>query len=261
MILPLYIVNAFTRHMFGGNPAAVCPLDNWLTDNQMQQIAAQHNLSETAFFVGSDNEFHIRWFTPQTEVALCGHATLASAFVIFSQPDMLSKQIHFTSHSGALSVTHKNELFTLDFPAQPPRAVPVDPDIAKALGAAPSAMLTGEDLLLVFDHETDVAQLKPDFAALKSLSYRGILATAPGDQNDFVCRFFAPAVGIDEDPVTGSAFTKLAPYWCQRLEKSVLRARQISARGGDVICELIDDRVHISGAAVLYAKGEIFLQD
>jgi len=261
MILPVYFVNAFTQQLFGGNPAAVCPLDNWLPDAQMQQMAAQHNLSETAFFVGSGSEFHIRWFTPLTEVALCGHATLASAFVIFSQPDMQAEQIHFTSQTGSLFVTRKNEQLTLDFPAQPARPTPIDPTIAKALGATPTAMLTGEDLLVVFDNEATVAQLAPDFAALRQLPYRGILATAPGDQTDFVCRFFAPAVGIDEDPVTGSAYTKLTPYWSQRLGKSLLQARQISARGGELLCELIGERVLIGGRATLYAKGEIYLQD
>jgi len=261
MILPVYIVNAFTTHLFGGNPAAVCPLDDWLPDVQMQQMAAQHNLSETAFFVRNDNGFHIRWFTPQTEIALCGHATLASAFVIFSHMGVQSEQIHFTSQSGSLFVTRKNAQLTLDFPAQPAQPMPIDPAIAKALGATPTAMFTGEDLLAVFDSEVNVAQLTPDFAALKQLPYRGILATAPGDQTDFVCRFFAPAVGIDEDPVTGSAYTKLTPYWSQRLGKTLHQARQISARGGEVMCELIGERVLIGGRATLYAKGEIYLQD
>lgn len=261
MILPVYIVNAFTNQLFGGNPAAVCPLDDWLPDTQMQQMAGQHNLSETAFFVGSGDKFHIRWFTPRTEVALCGHATLASAFVIFSHSGAQSEKIQFTSQSGSLFVTRENEQLTLDFPAQAAKPAPVNPSIAQALGAMPTAVLTGEDLVAVFDSEAEVARLAPDFIALKQLPHRGILATAPGNQTDFVCRFFAPAVGIDEDPVTGSAFTKLAPYWCQRLDKTLLKARQISARGGDVICELVGERVLISGMAALYAKGEIYLQD
>lgn len=256
---PWYVVNAFTHRDFGGNPAAVCPLDTWLPDKIMQCIAAQHNLSETAFFVPTHDGFHIRWFTPTIEVALCGHATLASAYVLFNQLGFSKDKILFDSLSGSLSVTRNNDRLTLDFPVQPVTATETTPAIKSAMGATPAETLAGEDLVLVFTTQAEVAALAPDFAQLKQLPFRGVLATAPGEQVDFVCRFFAPAAGIDEDPVTGSAYTKLAPYWSQRLGKSSLTATQISARTGDIHCAITGDRVLISGAAVLYAKGEFFL--
>ena len=261
MQLPLYIVNAFTDSTFGGNPAAVCPLQQWLPDTVMQQIAAQHNLSETAFFVRAADGFHIRWFTPTVEVSLCGHATLASAFVLFDQLGFAAREIVFQSKSGPLQVTLDDHRLTLNFPAQPPRAIPYIDNIESTLGALPVAQLAGEDVLFVLQSEAEVAALTPDFAALKQWPYRGVIVTAPGEEVDFVCRFFAPAAGINEDPVTGSAYTKLIPYWSERLAKSELSARQISARGGDILCAMVQDRVLISGSAVLYAKGDIYLPD
>lgn len=259
MQLPLYIVNAFSKQRFGGNPAAVCPLDSWLPDALMQQIAAQHNLSETAFFVPTANGFHIRWFTPSIEVALCGHATLASAYVLFEQLGFSADTIIFDSKSGPLGVTRQGGHITLDFPLQAAQPRAITPELIAAIGANPLEALEGEDLLLVFSHQAQVAALDPDFALLKQLPYRGVLVTSMGEQEDFVCRFFAPAAGIDEDPVTGSAYTKLAPYWSQRLGKQSLTARQISTRGGDIHCEITNGRVLISGAASLYAKGQIYL--
>jgi PhzF family phenazine biosynthesis protein len=259
MDIPLYIVNAFSHQHFGGNPAAVCPLGAWLPDELMQKIAAQHNLSETAFFVPAGRDgFHIRWFTPTCEVALCGHATLASAFVLLSQLGH-SAPIHFDSLSGPLEVTGNPERLTLDFPLQPLSHQGVSPALITALGATPQAALAGEDLVAVFASQKEVEQLAPDFARLKHLPYRGIIVTAPGDDADFVCRFFAPAAGIDEDPVTGSAYTKLAPYWREQLGRNPLNARQLSARGGEIECEVKGERVLISGSAKLYASGRISL--
>lgn len=260
MQVSFYVVNAFSKQPFGGNPAAICPLDAWLPDQLMQQIAAQHNLSETAFFVPTSEGFDIRWFTPTIEVALCGHATLASAFVLFNQLGFSGEKILFDSKSGSLRVTRSKDLLTLDFPTQAGQSTAITSAMIDALNAQPQEAIAGEDLLLIFTNEDEIAALTPDFLQIKQLPYRGVVVTAPGDRVDFVCRFFAPAAGINEDPVTGSAYTKLIPYWSRRLGRTSLRARQISARGGDIVCELTGDRVLISGAATLYAKGEISLE-
>lgn len=259
MKIPLFQVDAFTSEVSRGNPAAVCPLDAWLPDATLQNIAAENNLSETAFVVPRGDEFELRWFTPTTEVDLCGHATLAAAFVMFGEREYPSDCIRFHSRSGILMVTRDGEILTLDFPARPAEACVFPKNLARGLGAEPKTVLKSRDYLAVFDSADEVRNLRPDFAVLKTLDCLGIIATAPGDDCDFVSRFFAPSAGIDEDPVTGSAHCTLIPYWAQRLGKTKLFARQVSQRGGELFCELAGDSVHIGGKAVLYLRGEIVL--
>lgn len=263
MQITLYQVDAFTSEMFGGNPAAVCPLDYWLPDDLLQKIALENNLSETAFFVQEAEGFRIRWFTPTVEVDLCGHATLASAYVLFHELFYTQTQIIFYSRSGELRVSNKQGLLTLDFPADPPVDVPHIPELDHALGKTPSALLKGvSDYMAVFESESDIARMSPDFSSLGKIPCRGVIVTAPGSQVDFASRFFAPQSGINEDPVTGSAHTTLTPYWVSRLQKNPLIAKQISQRVGDLHCQLDQEhgRVLISGKAVLYMKGEINLK-
>ncbi|THB76885.1 MAG: PhzF family phenazine biosynthesis protein [Desulfobacteraceae bacterium] len=257
MELSLYQIDAFANHVFEGNPAAVCPLDQWLPDDVMQSIAMENHLSETAFFVPTRQGFHIRWFTPVAEVNLCGHATLASAFVIFNNLDYTKDKIIFDSHSGPLMVERRDSLFVMDFPSQEP--VPCNPPTAllEAFSIPPVECLQSEDYMLVFDTEQDVLSAKPDLPRLCTLDLRGVIITAPSAGYDFVNRFFAPKYYVNEDPVTGSAFTQLAPYWAARLGKKDLNARQVSQRGGDVSCSVIRDRVEIMGNAVGYFKGSI----
>ena len=260
MRVPLYQVDAFTDRLFGGNPAAVCPLDSWLPDDLLQQIAAENNLSETAYIIPSDaadHDFDIRWFTPTLEADLCGHATLAAAWVVQEHLGRNPETVRFLSRSGMLGVTRDADELALDFPARP--AVPTDPvpALAAALGGEPEETLEAVDYLAVFGSEQTVAGLKPDMRALAELDVRGIIVTAPGRTCDFVSRFFAPRSGIDEDPVTGSAHCTLAPYWARRLDKTDLAARQISARGGELQCRLVGDRVHIAGRAVTFLQGAI----
>jgi len=260
MEIPLYQVDAFTGELFAGNPAAVCPLTEWLPRELMQKIAAENNLSETAFFVpeeGRRGSFGLRWFTPVDEVDLCGHATLASAFVLLEhlEPDL--DVVRFESNSGPLSVKRQHKLFVLDFPARPPRPAAAPPEL-DALGATPAEVLEASYWLTVFESEAQVRGLAPDMRRLARLD-RPVIATAKGDGVDFVSRFFAPGLGIDEDPVTGSAHCILAPYWSKRLEKRVLSARQISRRGGELRCEASGDRVLIAGRARLYMRGTILV--
>ena len=257
--LPIYQVAAFTGRRFGGNPAAVVPLDAWLDEPLMQNIAAENNLSETAFFVRSgDNEWQIRWFTPSVEVPLCGHATLASAAVIRDRLDHTDWPITLHSASGPLSVDTADGDFILDFPVNAPSAIEAPDKLAQALGVTPGECYEGNDMLMaVLDNEQSVSALSPDFVTLARMPWHGVIATGPGDDVDFVSRFFAPAIGIDEDPVTGAAHCMLTPYWSKRLDKRVLVARQISTRVGDLVCELRDDRVLIRGQAVFYLDGEI----
>lgn len=257
MKIPIYQVDAFADRPFTGNPAAVVPLERWLSDPQMQAIAAENNLSETAFFVPEGEAYRIRWFTPADEVDLCGHATLASAFVLFNELGHAEDRVNFQSHSGPLGVGRDGEWLILDFPSQPAVPVERDANLCSGLGAIPEQLLANEDYMAVYDSEEEVAALTPDFPVLAQLDRRGVMATAPSAHDDFVVRFFAPALGVDEDPVTGSAFTQLAPYWAHRLGKSRLRARQISARGGEVICEVAGDRVLISGKACMFMQGFI----
>jgi len=260
MELLLYQIDAFTDRLFAGNPAAVVPLQQWLPETTMQAIAAENNLSETAFFVRNENRAHIRWFTPLSEVKLCGHATLASAWVWFHHIAPQSDTIVFDSLSGPLTVTRAGDLLTLDFPAQPSLPFPVTTPLINALGVTPEEChLAGEDWLVVVDSVATVQELQPQFEAIMQLDCRGVIVTARGDDCDFVSRFFAPKVGIAEDPVTGSAHTKLVPYWADKLGKQQLHARQLSKRGGELFCELRGNRVLISGRAVPYLTGTITL--
>lgn len=262
--LPLHQVDAFTDRVFGGNPAAVCPLPAWLPDATMQQIAAENALSETAFFVPAGEGFHIRWFTPDIEVDLCGHATLAAAHVIVRHlhPDL--KSIRFQSMSGELMVHVDGDWLTLDFPARAGRIMPAGELPAGLLDGvnapvAPSAVLKARDYLLVFEDEDIVRQMQPRHGLLLPIDMGtgGVIVTAPGRDVDFVSRFFAPSLGIPEDPVTGSAHCTLVPYWRQRLGKTRLLARQVSARGGLLRCTDLGERVHIAGQAVTYLEGRI----
>ena len=257
MRLPIYQIDAFASEPFSGNPAAVVPLEEWLPEERMQAIAEENNLSETAFFVAENGAYRIRWFTPLDEVDLCGHATLASAFVLFSELAFQGDTIRFRSRSGDLKVTRVDGLLTLDFPSQPPSPCAAPPALADALGRQPLECLQGEDYLAVFESQDDIAAIEPDFALLARLDRRGVIVTAPAIEHDFVSRFFAPALGVPEDPVTGSSFTQLAPYWSGRLGKRRMNARQVSQRGGDVVCELAGDRVLISGRALKYLEGWI----
>jgi PhzF family phenazine biosynthesis protein len=258
MKLRLYQVDAFASRVFAGNPAAVVPLDAWLEDATLQGIATENNLSETAFLVGDEGEYEIRWMTPTAEVDLCGHATLAAAWVVFNELEPGRTEVAFRSQSGPLRVSKKALRLALDFPSRP--AGPAEAELgllADALGLAPASALKARDLMAVFEHEGDIRTLAPDMGKLAAFEATGIIVTAPGDDCDFVSRFFAPAVGIPEDPVTGSAHCTLVPYWAERLGKTALHARQISPRGGELFCELRGDRVEIAGHAVKYLEGTI----
>jgi PhzF family phenazine biosynthesis protein len=269
MPIPIYQVDAFARRPFTGNPAAVCPLPEWLPAETMQQIAAENNLAETAFFVplpvGEDADFHLRWFTPTFEIDLCGHATLATAHVLFTELGFTKSEIVFQSQSGPLRVRREADgRLVLDFPSRPPQPLVVaqyPAALLPALGpgaAAPLAVLASRDLVVEFATAEDVLALRPDFAALVDLGYIGLIATAPGGEGvDFVSRFFAPEVGVPEDPVTGSAHSTLIPFWAEKLGKTELFARQESARGGELWCRLRGERVDIGGYAVTYLRGEI----
>jgi predicted PhzF superfamily epimerase YddE/YHI9 len=257
MELRLYQVDAFTREVFGGNPAAVVPLEDWLDERRMQAIAAENNLSETAFFVRTGARARIRWFTPVTEVDLCGHATLAAAWVLFERLDPGAREVVFDSASGPLPVRREGPRVVLDFPSRPGVPAPADAALVRGLGAAPREARRARDTLAVFEHEAEVRALRPDFAALAAVDSLGVIATAPGADADFVSRFFAPRAGVPEDPVTGSSHCTLVPYWAERLGRSKLHARQVSARGGELWCALEGDRVSIAGEAALYLEGVI----
>jgi PhzF family phenazine biosynthesis protein len=264
MRLPLYQIDAFvTDRPFSGNPAAVCPLDAWLPDDVMQAIAAENNLSETAFFVPEGDGYRLRWFTPTTEVDLCGHATLASAFVVFGwlRPGLDAARFR-TEKAGVLTVVRDGELLTLDFPSRPAAPCAAPASLGTALGKAPRDVLAARDYLAVYNSADEVAALMPDFAALAALDRFAVIATAPGPHGgdpgvDFVSRFFAPARGVDEDPVTGSSHSTLIPYWADRLGKDRLEARQLSRRGGVLSCRLEGERVRLAGRASLYLEGTI----
>jgi PhzF family phenazine biosynthesis protein len=256
--LPIYQIDAFASRVFAGNPAAVCPLDAWLDDATMQAIAAENNLAETAFFVRQGERYQLRWFTPAIEVDLCGHATLASAFVIFEELEPGRAAVTFGSRSGDLTVTRDGDLLTLDFPsiATTPRAAP--PELLAGLGCVPIEVREAMDYLVVVEDEATVRALRPRMDELLKLDTRGVIVTAPGEEVDFVSRFFAPAAGIPEDPVTGSAHCALTPYWSARLGRKRLTARQVSPRGGELLCENAGARVRISGQAVKYLQGSIY---
>ena len=259
--IPVFQIDAFTDRVFGGNPAAVCPLDAWIADDVMQAIAAENNLAETAFFVAADaangDGYDLRWFTPTLEVELCGHATLASAFLIFERLAPDTDTIRFQTRSGELTVTRQDGMLFLDFPSYPGAAVDCPPALADGLGAAPLDVIEGPNYMAVFASEADIAALAPNMETIATLHPRGVIATAPGDEVDFVSRFFGPSFGVPEDLVTGSAHCMLTPYWARRLGKTRMDARQISKRGGTLVCEDRGDRVGIGGNAVLYLEGKI----
>jgi PhzF family phenazine biosynthesis protein len=256
--IPIYQVDAFSSKLFGGNPAAICPLDHWLPDATLQSIAAENSVSETAYYVRKNGNFHIRWFTPGVEVDLCGHATLASAHVILDiRREVAGARVAFESKSGELIVTRQDDLYALDFPARPPIETKFDDKLFEALGATPTMVLGARDYLCVFDTEAEVRALRPNMERLAAIDRFATIVTAPGTDCDFVSRFFAPAKGVPEDPVTGSAHCTLIPYWAARLGKSKLFARQISPRGGELWCEHRGDRVTIAGRAVKYLEGTI----
>jgi PhzF family phenazine biosynthesis protein len=261
MKLRLYQVDAFADRLFSGNPAAVCPLeDAWLADAGMQQIAAENNLSETAFYIRRGSGYEIRWFTPACEVDLCGHATLATGYVVFTYDARKGDAVEFGSRSGPLRVRRDGELLVLDFPKDTVHPLDTSECLVEALGREPAECFKGRtDLLLLYKSEDDVKALAPDFGDLAMVPARGIIVTAPGKDVDFVSRFFAPQVGVNEDPVTGSAHTLLTPFWAQRLGKSELTARQLSKRGGSLRCRLAGDRVEIAGRAVPYLEGTIIV--
>ncbi len=257
MTLRLLQIDTFTESVLGGNPAAVCPLDAWLDDRTMQAIAAENNLSETAFFVPEGEGYRLRWFTPNVEVDLCGHATLAAGFVVFEELRPGSERVAFETKSGRLTVTRQGTDLVMDFPAQP--AAPVRPPapLASALGASPIDVLAGADYVAVFEKAAEVAGLRPDSGLLMQLDRRGVVATAPGEDADYVLRFFAPKNAVPEDPVTGNVQTALAPYWADRLGKRRLTVRQLSARGGTMVCEHHGERISIAGRAVRYMDARI----
>ena len=261
MELSLYQVDAFASALFRGNPAAVCPLDAWLPDEILQAIALENNLSETAYYVpsrGGSGRYELRWFTPAVEVDLCGHATLATASVILDvRRETAASRVVFDSKGGDLTVERSGELLAMDFPARPPVACPVDPRLEAALGAKPALILGARDYFCVFESEDEVRAIQPNMEQLASIDRFAFIVTAPGRDCDFVSRFFAPAKGVPEDPVTGSAHTTLIPYWAARLGKNKLFARQISKRGGELWCEHRGDRVQIAGRAVQYLEGRI----
>lgn len=259
MKIKQFQVDAFASRVFEGNPAAVCPLESWLDDDLLQSIAEENNLSETAFFVPTAKGFSLRWFTPTKEVALCGHATLATAHVIFESLGFSESTITFETLSGNLFVKKHGDSLQMDFPASSLITCDISEALVNALGVRPEEVWADNDYVAVFDNEATIRNINPDQALLSSLDLRGVIVTAPGNEVDFVSRFFAPKIGIAEDPVTGAAHCKLAPYWAERLGKKMLSARQVSKRGGNIECEVKDDRVLLSGSAVTYLEAVITL--
>lgn len=260
MSIPIYQVDAFTETLFKGNPAAVCPMEEWLPNEQLQAIAAENNLSETAFFKPNGNAFDLRWFTPGVEVDLCGHATLATAHVLFQHLGFEQPSIEFHSRSGILKVKQLANAYQMDFPADTIESTVVPTTILKTLGFPPKEIYKGkDDYLVIVNDQSIVESLNPDFRALASLDARGLIVSAPGKEVDFVSRCFYSPTGIDEDPVTGSAHTTMTPYWAEKMGKSELIGRQLSKRGGQVGCKLDGDRVYLSGKAVSYLIGAICL--
>jgi PhzF family phenazine biosynthesis protein len=262
MNIPIYQVDAFTNRPMRGNPAAVCPLSEWLADGTMREIAAENNLSETAFFVKRDDRYELRWFTPTTEIDLCGHATLGSAHVIFNCLHLENEVVDFFSpRSGALSVEKQGDVLVLDFPKFSHNEIAIPAGLVEAIGKKPQRIweTQGRMAMLLFENEDDIRSIQPDMAALGQIPYEAVIVTAKGVDSDFVSRVFGPRVGIPEDPVTGSTHCSLIPYWAERLGKEKLYARQLSNRGGELFCELSGERVKIGGHAVLYLKGEIYV--
>jgi PhzF family phenazine biosynthesis protein len=256
MNIPYFHVDALTDHVFAGNPAGVCLLESWPGDSLLQKIAAENNLSETAFVALSGEHYELRWFSPLMEIDLCAHATLAAAFAL-SLGNSRNPLFRFATQSGILTVRKQDDLFIMDFPARPASACAIPEELVQGLGLMPDKVLKARHFLAVFDHEKQVADLSPNFAMLATLDCLGIIVTAPGAQVDFVSRFFAPGAGIPEDPVTGSSHCTLIPYWAEQTEKQRLLARQLSSRGEEIICENKGERVHIGGQAVLYHSGTL----
>jgi PhzF family phenazine biosynthesis protein len=257
MNLPIWHIDAFSSQRFAGNPAAVVLLDRWLSDDVLRAIAAENNLPETAYLVRSNEDYDLRWFTPKAEVPLCGHATLASGWVIFNRLERSLQRASFRSESGALAVERDNDRLALDFPVNSVRRVTDAPALVTALGGAPLEVYDGFQWIVLYSSEEEVRALAPDMDGILACGMNGVIVTAPGEDCHFVSRFFAPSVGVPEDPVTGSAHTRLTPFWAKRLGRDVLHARQVSARGGELWCELRGDRVRIAGYASLYLEGTI----
>jgi PhzF family phenazine biosynthesis protein len=257
MKIPIYQIDAFTDERFRGNPAAVCILQEWLPDETMQKIAAENNLAETAFVVSKKNSFELRWFTPKTEVDLCGHATLATAYAFKEHLDYQHDEIDFKTKSGILKIIFGGDFISMIFPRRPPEICKAPEELLRGINVQPVEVLKSRDFLVILDAEEDVIQLKPDFEKLKSVDALGVIVTAKGRDADFVSRFFAPKVGINEDPVTGSSHSTLIPYWSKKLSKNKLVALQLSERGGKLFCEDLGDKVKIAGKAVTYLTGEI----
>jgi PhzF family phenazine biosynthesis protein len=259
MKLNIFQVDAFTSVPFGGNPAAVVPLDAWLPDETMQSIALENNLSETAFFIRQGDDYGLRWFTPTFEIDLCGHATLATAHVIFELLDSKQSVLSFETKSGRLTVERAGGRLVLDFPSRPAEPAEAPAGLFEAIGRVPREVRRSRDYMLIYDNEEDIRSIAPDFSALAKIRAHAVIVTAPGETSDFVSRFFAPDAGINEDPVTGSSHCNLIPYWAEKLGKTEMFARQLSARGGELFCEFLGDRVKIGGHAVLYLEGEIYV--
>lgn len=257
MRIKYFQVNAFTSNPFGGNPAGVCLLDSWLPDQLLQAIAAENNFSETAFLAPEQDHFHLRWMTPATEVDLCGHATLATAHVLFSELGNPAERLSFRTISGTLKAARRGELIELDFPSRPPVPCSLPEKLRAALRRMPAEVYKSRDYLAVFSSEGEVAALEPDLRLVSQLDSLGLIVSAPGDDCDFVSRFFAPQAGVPEDPVTGSAHCTLIPFWSERLNRKDLMAKQISKRGGELHCRNLGDRVGIAGRAVTYCRGEL----
>lgn len=259
MRIPIFQIDAFTDRRFAGNPAAVMLMETFLADPILQAIAAENNLSETAFLVPHEGEYRIRWFTPATEVPLCGHATLASAAVVMERLDPGRNRLVFHSASGLLPVKREGESYVMDFPARPSEPVSTPSGLAAALGDSPVEVLANQfNYMVLLETERVVRNLAPDMAALASMDRPGVIVTARGEGTyDFVSRYFAPAKGIPEDPVTGAAHCMLVPYWAKRLGKSEFRAFQASRRGGEILCRLVNDRTELQGECVFYMEGEV----
>lgn len=264
MTLPLFHVDAFTGTPFKGNPAAVCPLAAWLDDDLLRRVAAENNLSETAYFVEEGDHCRLRWFTPRCEVNLCGHATLASGFVLLTILQPERDEVGFTTRSGLLTVRREGDLLSMDFPSLPPWSCSQPPrELVDGLSQRPafaSVLQIEDNYFVVYESEEEVLQVRPNFALIEELHPAGVAITAPGRDVDFVSRYFVPSYGIPEDPVTGSIHCSLAPYWATRLKKTALHARQVSERGGELWCEIVGDRVIIKGKSVLTLQGSLLIE-
>ena len=262
MKIPIYQIDAFTDKLFAGNPATVVPIDQWLEDDLLQKIATENNQTETAFFLCKDGEYHIRWFTPVTEVDLCGHATLAAAFVLFNCMGLGSNEVVFNSRSGPLRVVQRNDVLFLDFPSDHLESISIPKELKKAFNISPVKALKGKtDYLLIYKKEDDIMNLQPDIKRISEIDCRGVIVSSPGTRADFVSRFFAPKAGISEDSVTGSTHTTLTPYWAIELRQEQLLAQQLSRRGGTLTCEFKGERIIIGGKATLYMAGYIYYDE